>query len=128
MAQKRAVNSSFWKDGYIIDLDPSEKLLFIYLLTNPQANIAGVYEISIREIAFDTGYDKDMVVKILNRFERDEKIIYKKGWLAMRNWLKHQKLNPNMEIGAQKILDGLPQWLKDELNNVKQTSLLADEN
>ena len=124
---KRAVNSSFWKDSYVIDLDPSEKLLFLYLLTNPQANIAGVYEISIREMAFDTGYDKDMIVKILARFERDEKIIYKKGWIGMRNWMKHQKFNPNMEIGAQKLLDAAPKWLVEELTTGGQGSLFDED-
>jgi hypothetical protein len=79
-------------------------------------------------MAFDTGFDKDMIVKILARFERDEKIIYKKGWLAMKNWMKHQKFNPNMQIGANKLLESAPQWLQDELNNGYQASLLPVEN
>jgi hypothetical protein len=126
MAQKRYVSSNFWKDNYITDLDPSEKLVFLYLLTNPQANIAGVYELTIREMAFDTGYDKDMIVKILGRFERDDKIIHKKGWIVMKNWIKHQSLNPNMKTGVEKILDSLPKWLLEELESGKQQSLIRE--
>ena len=128
MAQKRYVSSNFWKDNYIADLDPSEKLVFLYLLTNPLANLAGIYEITIREMAFDTGYDKDMIQKILARFERDEKIMHKKGWIVMKNWLKHQSLNPNMRTGVDKILEGLPKWLQDELKSGKQQALLDVEN
>ena len=126
MAQKRYVSSNFWKDNYIADLDPTEKLVFLYLLTNPLANLAGIYEITIREMAFDTGYDKDMIMKILNRFERDDKIIYKKGWIVMKNWIKHQSLNPNMKTGLDKIMESLPDWLTEELKNGKQQSLINE--
>src|SRR5436309_789071 len=61
MATQRLVNTNFWKDTYIIDLDPTQKLLFLYFLTSPRTSLAGVYEISLREAAFDTGIDRDMV-------------------------------------------------------------------
>lgn len=127
MAQKRYVSSNFWKDNYIADLDPSEKLVFLYLLTNPQANLAGIYEITIREMAFDTGYDKDMIVKILARFEKDDKILHKKGWIVMKNWLKHQSLNPNMKTGVDRVMEALPDWLKEELLTGKQQSLIDEK-
>ena len=38
----RYVSETFWTDPYVDGLDPSEKLLYIYLLTNPQCNIAGI--------------------------------------------------------------------------------------
>lgn len=115
MANNRYVNTSFWKDGYIADLDPIEKLVFIYLLTNPQTNLAGVYEINIREIAFDTGIDKDMVVKIMSRFEADNKIIVNNGWVAMLNFQKHQKLNPKTEITVERIFESLPADISSKL-------------
>lgn len=130
MANNRYLNTNFWKDTYVIDLDPIQKLLFIYLLTNPRTNIAGIYEIAVREIAFDTGIDKDMVLKILDKFITDEKIIYKKGWLVMQNWLKHQSLNPKVSSGIQRILENdVPKWLIDEIittNNRGQLDLLAE--
>lgn len=126
MATNRYINTNFWRDTYVIDLDPSEKLLFIYLLTNPNTNIAGIYEISVRQIAFDTGYDSDMVKKILARFERDGKVVYKRGWLALTNWIKHQSINPKVASGIQRIIEDLPKWLYKELIEPEdpQTSLL----
>ena len=53
MFKHRYINTHFWKDNYIINLDPTEKLIYLYLLTNPLTNIAGVYEINIKEISID---------------------------------------------------------------------------
>ena len=76
MAKFRTVNTRFWSDGYIEGLDPSEKLLYLYLLTNPNTDICGIYELSLRDMAFHTGFDKDMLMKILGRFQYDEKVYY----------------------------------------------------
>lgn len=113
MAHKnRYINTHFWDDSYIVDLDPIEKLLFLYLLTSPLNNIAGCYEIQTRRIAFDTGIDKDMVAKILQRFERDEKVYYIEGHVLIINFTKHQKLNHNIVTGINKVIEELPDNIK----------------
>lgn len=114
MAHKnRYINTHFWDDLYIVELDPIEKLLFLYLLTSPLNNIAGCYEIQLRRIAFDTGIDKDMVAKILQRFERDEKVYYIEGHILILNFAKHQKLNHNIVTGIEKVLNELPETIKE---------------
>jgi hypothetical protein len=115
MATGRIVNTNFWRDTYIIDLDPIQKLLFIYLLTNTNTNLAGVYEISLRQAAFDTGIDKDMVEKILNKFIGDGKMFYQDGWLIVRNFIKHQRPNPSILRGIEKAYNELPEWLQAKL-------------
>lgn len=124
MATGRRVDTNFWKDTYVVDLDPSEKYIFLYMLTNPRTTIAGVYEISLREIAFDTGYDVDMVKKILERFERDGKIIYRHGWLVLFNWQKHQLKNPNVEAGMKRVMAELPDWLKELITEHKKGQVM----
>ena len=62
------INTRFWIDDYISHLDPTEKLMFLYFLTNPLTDICGVYEIPLKNIALDTGIDKEMVEKIIKRF------------------------------------------------------------
>jgi hypothetical protein len=106
MTKHRYVSTCFWDDAYIMRLDPSEKLLFMYLLTNPLTNISGVYQVTVKRIAFDTGFDQDVVTHILERFECDGKCIYRDGWVAMHNWLKHQ--NP-----SSKVLTGISALLKE---------------
>lgn len=108
MAKNRYINTHFWKDNYIITLDPVEKLIFLYLLSNSQTNIAGVYEINIKEIANDTGIDKDMIQHIFKRFKKDKKVYYEKGYIILVNHLKHQNNNPKILIGAAEIIKLLP--------------------
>lgn len=115
MANSRYVNTNFWKDNYVADLDPTEKLVFIYLLTNPRATLAGAYEINLREIAFDTGIDKDMVIRIMERFESDERIIMDSGWVVLLNYQKHQKLNPNGLVQVGRIFSAMPASLSMKL-------------
>lgn len=117
MANQRLVNTNFWKDTYVIDLDPIQKLLFLYFLTNPRTSLAGVYEISLREVAFDTGIDKDMVEKILAKFCSDEKMYYEKGWVILRNFVKHQRLNPSIKKGIENAISELPAWLREIVEN-----------
>jgi hypothetical protein len=125
MANSRLINTNFWKDTYVIDLDPIEKLMFLYFLTNPNTNLAGAYEISLRQVAFDTGIDKDMVEKILRRFCLDEKMYYEKGWLVLRNFIKHQRLNPSMKIGIEKQLTELPDWLRERIVQIEEDNQLS---
>ena len=113
MSTQRMIKDSFWTDSYIANLDPIEKMIFLYLLTNPLCNIAGVYEIQLRRIAFDTGIDKDMLEKIFQRFEKDGKLLRIDDWVLIINHAKHQSYkNPNVSKGIKRILEELPQKVK----------------
>lgn len=114
MAKQRFINTRFWDDGYISNLDPIEKLLFLYFLTNPATNICGIYELPLKRIALDTGIDKEMVDKVIRRFTKDEKIYYIDGWVIVKNFIKHQSLNPNVRIGIENGFNTIPDniWLK----------------
>lgn len=111
----RSVNTHFWDDNYIITLDPIEKLLFLYLITNPLTTIAGIYEIALRRIAFDTGIEAEMVLKILKRFEEADKVTYREGWIFLHNFFKNQNLSDTAKKGALKVVNDCPHWIKDRL-------------
>jgi len=108
MSKKRYVDTKFWDDNYIIEKDPIEKLLFLYLLTNTLTNIIGIYEISIKRIAFDTGIDKDMVINILERFEEENKVKYENGWIVLKNFTKYQLNNPKINAGIKALVSEVP--------------------
>ncbi len=112
-AKLRSVNTKFWDDPYIIDLDPIEKLLFLYFLTNPLTNLAGVYEISLKRIAFDTGIDKDMVLKIIDRFEVDGKMFFRDGFIILVNYQKNQKFTEPMKINVRNTIAALPTEIRE---------------
>lgn len=115
MAKQRYINTRFWDDGYIVTLDPIEKLLFIYFLTNPLTEMSGAYEIPLRRVAFDTGIDADMVLKIIRRFADEDKIIYRDGWILVCNFIKHQAINPKIQTGIEMSVSRCPDWIKDRL-------------
>jgi hypothetical protein len=111
MAKLRSVSTNFWSDTYISELDPIEKLLFLYLITNDANNMIGIYEIALKRIAFDTGIDKEMVEKILNRFIDAGKIQYIENHVILNNFTKNNKYNANMWVGACELLKRLPESL-----------------
>jgi len=116
MSKLRTVNTKFWDDPFITKLKPDEKLLFLYLLTNPLTNILGIYEITLRRISYDTGIKSERVETILvENFMVAKKVFWMKNYIVLPNFLKNQHLNPAMQKGAMRIFDDLPSWLKDSI-------------
>ena len=80
MSKLRSINTSIWSDPWIEELTPTEKLLFIYLITNERTNMLGIYESSIKKISFETGINKETVDKALKGFERVGKVKYNNNY------------------------------------------------
>jgi len=110
MATQRYISTSFWDDEWISTLNPSEKLMYLYLMTNPLTNIAGVYKLSVRRISFDTGFNKDTVNIIIDKFEIDGKVYQHGEYIIIPSWPKHQKWQsrPKIKSGIEAILKELP--------------------
>lgn len=104
------VNTRFWNDSYVADLDPSEKLLFLYLITNDRVEICGAYELPIKIMATETGIDKNMVEKIMQRFSVDGKVLYMDGWVFVLNYQKYVNTNnTNINIGIKRGIEKIPE-------------------
>jgi len=54
MANYRQIHTQIWRDNWFLELRPDEKLLFIYLFSNDNSNLAGIYEIHESIIALET--------------------------------------------------------------------------
>lgn len=120
MGKKRYIDTVFWDDNYITNLDPSEKLLFIYLITNPNTNISGIYQISLKRISLDTGIEKEMCEKIIGRFQKDDKVFYKDGWIVIGNFIKHQNFNsPFIKTGIERELKDVPSDLIPYIHGIE---------
>lgn len=93
MAIYRNVQLSFWTDNKVEDdFTPEEKYFYLYLLTNPQTNICGCYEVSYSQMTNQTGYNKDTINRLLDRFEKVHNIIrYCKETkeILILNWYKY---------------------------------------
>lgn len=115
MAKQRIVNTRFWDDSYIARLDPCAKLVFLYLLTNPLTTIAGVYELSLKRAAFDTGLAPKEIGAVLSQLETDKKIVRQDDWVGIVNFIKHQSLNPKVRQGIIAELERVPRELIERL-------------
>ena len=112
------IDTRFWDDNYIITLSPVEKLLFLYLITNPLTLICGVYEIAIRRIVFDTGISESEVLEKLEKFGRDGKIYYLSGWVYIKNFTKHQTTSESVQIGIKREMDGVPAEIVEKIKEI----------
>ena len=114
MGIKRIVDTSFWTDGKVDDFSPEDKYFMLYLLTNPFTTQLGIYEISIKQVAFQMGYSQDAVKVLLERFEHKYDIIRfsrDTNEVAIKNFLRHSIMK-----GGAPVRDCLVKELKKVKN------------
>ena len=76
MAIYRSIQMSFWTDSKVVDdFTPEDRYFYLYLFTNPHTNLAGCYELSLKQASVETGYSTDSITNLLNRFERVHGVI-----------------------------------------------------
>ena len=97
MAKYRQVHVHIWKDDWFLDLDPLHKLFFIYLFTNERASISGIYELSKRVMAFESGLTFSEIDAALQAFEQEGKAHYDDGVVWIPNLRKyHESKSPKV--------------------------------
>jgi len=122
--KKRYISTKFWDDNFIISLDPIEKLLFMYFLSNPLTNVCGIYEIAIRRVAFDTWIEWETIQRIIIRFSKEKRLYYIDWFVFLPNSYKHQNLwNGNIRKSIEKTLKELPQSLVRKLMTLNESSM-----
>ena len=76
MALYRNIHLSFWQDTKVTDdFSPEDRYFYLYLLTNPHTNLCGCYEISVKQMANEMGYDVKKVNKLIDRFSSFHNLI-----------------------------------------------------
>lgn len=90
MAIYRQVHVNFWQDELMAELSPEDKYFYLYLMTNNKTTQCGVYRINPRVAAFDLGWDKTTVEKLIERFIEKGRIRFNSEHqeIMMLNWLK----------------------------------------
>ena len=120
MGIKRIVDTAFWTDGKVDEFSPEDKYFMLYLLTNPFSTQLGIYEISIKQAAFQMGYSMDAVKVLIERFENNYGIISfapDTNEIAIKNFLQHSIVK-----GGAPVRD----LLIKEMRNVKSKHLIAE--
>lgn len=133
MAIYRNVNITFWTDTKVSDdFSPEDKYFMLYCLTNNYTNLCGCYEISIKQMSRDTGYNEETIEKLLERFKNIHKVIFYnkenkelliKNWYKY-NWTKSEKLDKPLlkEIESIKTVE-FKKIVADEYNKRDTVSI-----
>jgi len=90
LAKYRAIQVDFWEDGFVLDLTPEEKYFYLYLLSNSRTTQCGCYELPYKVLEMQTGYNRETVEKLLQRFVDYKKIEYSADTkeILIKNWYK----------------------------------------
>lgn len=112
MALYRNIQTSFWEDAKIVDdFTPEDKYFYLYLFTNPHTNLAGCYEVSVKQMANETGYGKETIEKLIDRFSKEHNVIrYSKETkeILLLNWHKYNWTTSEKIINAiQREIDSI---------------------
>ena len=120
MGIKRIVDTAFWTDGKIDEFSPEDKYFMLYLLTCPFTKQLGIYEISIKQVAFQLGYSVEAVKTLIDRFETKYSIIIfspETNEIAIKNYLRHSIIK-----GGAPVRDCLIR----EMKQIKNKQLISE--
>jgi hypothetical protein len=91
MADYRLVHCKMWsEDDWFAELEPRRRLLWIYLFTNNDASLSGLYVIRDEKIALETGLDIVFVRETLKWFASQGKIEREKWVIWVKKMRKYQ--------------------------------------
>ena len=112
MADFRSVKCAMWReDDWFQSLAADERLLFIYLFTNPSASVAGIYKLPLRTIAFESGIPEKRAAEIMTSFAHDGKAFYESGVVWVRRMREHQLpgiINSKLQTRLAKDVELIP--------------------
>ena len=133
MALYRNVQISFWTDSKIDnDFTPDDRYYLLYLLTNPHTNLCGCYEISTRQMVYETGLSNDKIRTLLERITNIHRMaIYdvESREILILNWHKYNwNSSPKFLTALRKEIeqvkcDDFRQYLTDVLNGEDTVSI-----
>lgn len=111
----RVIHTQFWKDSYIMELNHKEKMVFVYLLTNENINMCGVYELPDKVICLYLDLTNEELQDIKLRFMQDGKFYFKNGWIKVMNHEKFNSYGKGMQEKAlEKELSMIPDFMRDD--------------
>jgi hypothetical protein len=115
----RLVDCGTWGDSWFEQLEPSGKLFFLYLLTNPRSTSCGAFEITVRQMAFDTGLDRADIERWLTEWRPRVYWWPEHSFIWLKNFYRRQGHHSSKNaINARRIVAGLPVEVQREIAKV----------
>lgn len=117
------IKSLLWSDDWFLDLSDREKIVWIYLLSNDQCNIAGIYKVTPAVIRRMTDITIGEIEDIFDRFEKDRKAVYYKSYIILLNRIKYNSGSIKISKGVMSIIDKLPNNIIEYILTLSETRL-----
>jgi len=102
---ERRFDTEYWNDPDIMKLPMKAKLLYIYLWTNIHCNQAGLYEIAIETISFETKLIVEEIPELLKLLEKKVTWLPEQNLIWVKNFLHRQSKSPLFLTAAAKCLE-----------------------
>ncbi|MBG9981037.1 hypothetical protein [Facklamia lactis] len=119
MGIKRLIDVDFWEDPKIIDhFSIEDRYFYLYLMTNPNTSQLGIYQLPIKTISDKTGFTREVVLTLLERFEKVLCVIkynYETQEIALIESLRHSIIKGGVAVAK---------LLEKELSQVKDLHLI----
>ncbi len=112
----RIVHTKIWQDEWFCNLPRASRLVFLYLLTCPQNNICGKFELPDRTIIFDTGVSRDELEQ--SKKDLESRAVFYMGWVRLIHTDKYNNYvnNPKLEIALKREIELIPEEINRVLN------------
>ena len=106
-----AVHTQIWQSRDFRALTAEAKMLFLYLLTSPHANLTGVYLLPLAYAQEDMGWDQDTMLNALEQLIEAEMVKYDHDArvVCVLNYMKYNPIsNQKQATGAVNAVKNLP--------------------
>jgi len=137
----RKIKTLFWQDSKVSEeMNINERYFFLYILTNPHTNLSGLYEITKKQMADETGFSKDELNELINKLVSLKLIKYDSkcneiliiNW-SRYNWSTSDKLlkgvgNELLYVKSSELFNNLKEYLTNtdfslEVNDINTISI-----
>lgn len=129
MATYRQIHTHIWDDPDFEELTPQAKLVFIYGFSNKHRNEAGLYPITFRKLAFETGLTIEEAQNAIREIEG--RGMWRYDWdnqvLWVKNALKYQTVTEKNIVAIKKDIQVINSPLVQEFEVYYQDLLCQSE-
>jgi hypothetical protein len=86
----RILHTKIWSDSWFRRLETTEKVFFLYLISNELVNIIHLYELPISVATMQTNIPVEDLERIREKFQEDNKIDFYGDYVLINNAYKYQ--------------------------------------
>jgi hypothetical protein len=111
----RIIQTRFWDDEFVTEVDMYTQHLYIYLLTSQYINISGMFQLSPKKIQFECKLTDLQFQQAKETLEVAGKVFFSEGWVYVVNAMKNNNYTRSEDnsIAYNRELERVPTVIKD---------------